>query len=272
MKAVACGLALVCGSPAWAQEAPPSRPSEAEMFGGDEPRAEPAEPSPPAAPATEAARPSEDALFGNTAPASPNTPPRPAEDAQSAQAATNAFETGRGDPDDPLRIGGQFYLRTLAALDQRKKLDATQLSAPTIVDAYFDARPNERLRGMLLARLQYDPTLDPNRPSFLNSFSSGTALPGAGNAQGQGQTGGGNVNNNPNAATASTARNPALYLDQLWVRFDVARTAFFTVGRQHVKWGASRFWTPTDYLNYDFRDPLAPFDIRLGTNMIKVHL
>jgi hypothetical protein len=44
------------------------------------------------------------------------------------------------------------------------------------------------------------------------------------------------------------------------------------VGRQHAKWGVGRFWNPTDYLHPVRRDPLAVFDERTGTTMVKVHV
>jgi hypothetical protein len=61
-------------------------------------------------------------------------------------------------------------------------------------------------------------------------------------------------------------------LDQLWVNFDVERRAFVTVGRQHAKWGVGRFWNPTDYLHPVKRNPLAVFDERTGTTLVKVHV
>ncbi len=61
-------------------------------------------------------------------------------------------------------------------------------------------------------------------------------------------------------------------LDQLWVNFDVEHRAFVTAGRQHVKWGVGKFWNPTDYLHPVKRDPLATFDVRTGTTMVKLHV
>ncbi len=61
-------------------------------------------------------------------------------------------------------------------------------------------------------------------------------------------------------------------LDQLWVNFDVDHRAFVTVGRQHVKWGVGKFWNPTDYLHPVKRDPLATFDTRTGTTLVKLHV
>jgi len=61
-------------------------------------------------------------------------------------------------------------------------------------------------------------------------------------------------------------------LDQAWLSFDIARTAFVTVGRQHVKWGVARFFSPTDFLASQPRDPLALFDARLGVTMARVQI
>jgi hypothetical protein len=58
-------------------------------------------------------------------------------------------------------------------------------------------------------------------------------------------------------------------LDQLWLSLDAARAVFFTVGKQHVKWGTGRFWNPTDFLHVRRRDPLAVFDDRGGTAMVR---
>jgi hypothetical protein len=72
--------------------------------------------------------------------------------------------------------------------------------------------------------------------------------------------------------TPATQANPSVFLDQLWLRFDIARKVYLTIGRQKVRWGVSRIWYPTDFLNSQPRDALNPFDVRLGVNMIKVHV
>jgi hypothetical protein len=61
-------------------------------------------------------------------------------------------------------------------------------------------------------------------------------------------------------------------LDQLWLRFDLLHAVFVSAGRQHVKWGTARFWTPTDYLHPVHRNPTAVFDARPGFTMLKLHL
>ena len=36
------------------------------------------------------------------------------------------------------------------------------LNAPSLLDAYFDARPNPRVRAFILGRMSYNPTAPPN--------------------------------------------------------------------------------------------------------------
>jgi hypothetical protein len=171
----------------------------------------------------EAGRPSEDALFGG------KTEPAPAAPARELV------------PDDPLKIGGKFYLRGMTMMSDEAPASKWGFSAPMLVDGYLDARPNERVRGFLLARLAYDPTIAETPPSSTPvSLSPGKQL--------------------------------SINLDQLWVSFDVSRAVFVTAGRQHVKWGPAHFWNPTDFLHQMRRDPLAPFDTRVGTTMVKVQV
>jgi hypothetical protein len=160
----------------------------------------------------------------------------------------NQFDTG-DQKSDWLKIGGTLYERAIVSWNQDPTTDGSNgpdtfaLSAPSLLDVYLDARPNDRVRGFALGRLRYDPTL--------SASSSSTLVPTAGGA---------------------TVSNPSVSLDQLWLRFDVLRKVYLTVGRQKVKWGTGRIWNPTDFLNSQKRDPLAPFDLRLGINAVKVHV
>ncbi|XXF76051.1 hypothetical protein P2318_23730 [Myxococcaceae bacterium GXIMD 01537] len=227
--------ALLAQSSALAQ----SRPSEESLFGGGEETPAPA----PAAPE----RPSEDSLFGDgpeKEPPGDTSTQRPSPSQAGAAspgdrdasvmdgpAARNAFETAEA-TEDPLKIGGMFYLRAAAAGGEGVSFGNTTLSAPTLVDGYFDARPTDRIRGMVVGRMTFDPTV----------------------------TSGGSTS------------NPRVLLDQAWLRFDIEHAVFVTVGKQHVKWGTSRFWNPTDFLSPQRRDPLAVFDARTGASMLKIHV
>lgn len=61
-------------------------------------------------------------------------------------------------------------------------------------------------------------------------------------------------------------------LDELWFKWDIDNAAFFTLGKQHLKWGSGRFWNPTDFVARETRDPFALFDRRLGQEMLKIHI
>jgi hypothetical protein len=202
-------------------------------------------------------RPSEAELFEGPASAErPSGEERPAPTSQEGAAAQDADAPGlERDPgaaarllqsvartDDPLQVGGLLYLRLNLGARQGTPPSQWTLSSPNLTDVYLDARPTDRVRGFVLGRLQFDPT----------QGSTAASAPGL------------------NTPGASTASNPRVLLDQLWLQFDVARTAFVTMGRQHVKWGVGHFWNPTDYLHAVRLNPLAVFDDRTGTFMARV--
>jgi hypothetical protein len=162
-------------------------------------------------------------------------------------------------PFDPLTIGGQMYLRAQTVALEDQNVGDWALNLPTLLDVFFDARPNERVRGFVLGRMSYDPMLPPSSAAAANFGASTSATGTSGSAS-------------LSSVYATRTSAPRVLLDQLWLRFDIARILFITAGRQHVRWGTARFWTPTDFLHLRRRDPLAVFDARGGTTMLKVHL
>jgi hypothetical protein len=162
-------------------------------------------------------------------------------------------------PDDPLRIGGQLYLRLQSTASQGQDFRDFSFSAPSLLDVYMDARPNDRVRAFARGRMVYDPTL----PASASTGNAMTALPASGSTSGS-----------PSLSSLfqSQSRDPRAYLDQMWINFDIAHRVFVTAGKQHVRWGTARFWAPTDYLHLRPRNPLDVFDARTGTSMVKVHL
>ncbi len=205
-----CASMILAGSAARAQD----RASEDALFGGSADAGT-------RPPSSEPSRPSESELFSGSAPdagtSRPNAPAmsgRPASGPASLESSRD--ERGLAAPpspdvfateptrDDPLRIGGQLYLRSQASASEGVSLSNTRIFLPALVDGYFDARPIEGVRGMVVGRLTYDPTIDPN--ASVSAFG------------------------------VPTSSNPAVLLDQLWINLDIARTVFVTAGRQHVKW------------------------------------
>ncbi len=150
---------------------------------------------------------------------------------------------------DSLKIGASLLMSSQLFWQEGRAFEKASINTPFILDSYIDGRPNDRLRAFAVARLQFDPTRPVgNSTSTTTTGSSAVGL------------------------TPASASNPSVFLDQLWLRFDIARTVYFTVGRQKVRWGVSRIWYPTDFLNSQPRDALNPFDVRLGVNMVKAHL
>lgn len=214
------------------------RPNEADLFGGED-----------------------DAVKVDDAGTAVEAPPKSADggvdrdsEQLSAGPVTNKFDTGQA-VSDPLKIGGSLLMFGQGYFQETRPFLAASFSAPMILDVYLDGRPSDRLRTFANARLQFDPTY----PTGDGSGSSTST-----NVSGATATFVG--------LTPATRTNPSVFLDQLWLRFDIARKVYFTVGRQKVRWGVSRIWYPTDFLNSRPRDALNPFDVRLGVNAIKVHV
>lgn len=199
----------------------------------------------------------EDEIFGEpaTPPASqpPATPSTPSGTAVPSKPGEEVFgEPGaNGEPstrprdttfdairEDPLAIGGQLYLRSMVTLSDRGSAGSQTFSMPHLLDLYLDARPEERVRGFISGRLSYDPTV------------------GAGSTDQLGQS----------------RESTSIVLDQLWLKTDIARRVFLTVGQERVKWGATRLWNPNDFVNAQRKDPLTLFDERTGIPLIKLHV
>lgn len=248
-------LLCVCAGGLWtptarAQEA--DRPSEGDLFGGATDEGTGA-----------GERPQEAEMFGGGAESSP--PARIPVEAQSRDdrvlgdpSAATQFSPDVAPP-DPLTIGGLIYLRSQSSATEGQAARDFTFSTPAIVDAYFDARPNDRVRGFVLGRMLYDPS----------------RVDGASAADFQRQTlDTGSVQGSPSLASIfqPATRGPRTVLDQLWLRFDLGHRVFVTAGKQHVRWGTGRFWTPSDFLHITLRNPLAVFDARVGTTMVKFHL
>jgi len=251
---------------AWAQGTG-DRPSEQEIFGGTAPA--------PAAPAEKSGAPA--ASEKPVGPAGANQPAATTPPAAAAATAAGATErdqsvlgnTGGGPqhlsdyqaPDNPLQIGGQIYLRAQSTAYQGDSPERWTLNAPSLVDAYFDARPNPRVRAFIQGRMSYNAAAAPagSGMTTVNGLPTGSMGAFAGGS--------------PTGFTTFTAsRGPSSILDQMWIRFDVLQRVFVTAGKQHVRWGTGRFWQPTDYLHPLRRNPLDVFDARPGTTMLKLHL
>src|SRR5437762_2450003 len=111
-------------------------------------------------------RPNEGDLFGgssNPAPelqAQPKTSPRSesrndAEELQSAGDKKDAFASGEV-TDNALQLGGIFYQRMSVSAQQGGSFTNAPLSLPLQFDGFMDARPSDRVRGFVDARMFFD--------------------------------------------------------------------------------------------------------------------
>lgn len=234
------------------------RPNEADLFGGPE----------PAAP--DAGRVSEDELFGGGSDSPTQislTPDGGADRDVTALMGTSVskFDTGEI-KSDPLKLGANLNMFGQILFQEGKAAAKEPVSLPMLFEAYMDGRPTDRLRAYGVARLQYDPS----RPAAATTTTTTSTTPTMSDMMNMGMLSLPGVSSI--GLTGATAQNPTVALDQLWLRFDIARTVYLTVGRQKVRWGTARVWYPTDFLNSQPRDPFNPFDVRLGINMVKVHV
>ncbi len=147
---------------------------------------------------------------------------------------------------DRSQLGGFLYLRTSASYNQGARASDIGLGNANLFDLFYDTRLNDRVRAFVRGRVLYNPLAAAAASAGVNSQS---AL----------------------GAATSTDTTKAL-LNQMWLKFDISRTVFLTVGQQFVRWGTTRFWNPVDVLNTTKVNPLAFFDERVGIPMIKVHV
>lgn len=163
----------------------------------------------------------------------------PADDLPFGPRTTDADIAARlGARDDDVVLGGRLYTRVDAAFDEDVPAEDADVASPNLLDLFVDARPNDRLRVFAQGRLQHDWTVADGATDAFGNAREGTKV----------------------------------VLDQLWLKGDVGRTVFFTVGRQRIKWGSGRFWNPTDFLNQQVLDPLEAYDERTGVGLVKVHV
>ncbi len=135
--------------------------------------------------------------------------------------------------DNGLDIGGSISSEFDYNILKASFSDFT-LYNPNTAMIYLDRRLKNLVRGFIRGKMIFDPTL--TESDF--SYSSGLKLS----------------------------------LEELWIKFNIANTLFFTLGKQKIRWGASAFWNPTDTLNTIRRDPFETEDDREGVTILKTHI
>ena len=170
--------------------------------------------------------------------------------------------------EDRLQIGGMLYLRYGASGYDGYATEPTA-TMPNLLDLYVDGRPNDRVRGFVKGRLTFDPVTS----SSLSRMPTSVADEIMGLAETIKKTPGVPQEAIDQIDQLTAAPDPTrVLLDQFWIKFDVARRVYVTVGKQPLQWGTTRLWNPVDVVNSTRREPLTLFDSRTGVSAVKLHV
>ncbi|MBL7542336.1 MAG: hypothetical protein JNL11_00900 [Bdellovibrionaceae bacterium] len=168
----------------------------------------------------------------------------------SSSAVDDEFEKGFGkstgmqDEDhrmveaDRMKMGGYLQAEWMAyQLVDRPIQD--YITSPMTLEMYIDAQMKNDVRAFFKGRFLNDGSVDESKPSPL---------------------------------TGGMQKQSTAYLDEMKISFHTRRKIFWTIGRQKIKWGVSKFWNPTDFINMQKRDFLRQEDLRTGISMVKAHV
>jgi hypothetical protein len=139
---------------------------------------------------------------------------------------------------DRLKMGGYLQAEWMAYQLEKSKVQ-DYITSPMTLELYLDAQMKNDVRAFFKGRLLHDSAVDESVPSPL---------------------------------TGGAQKQNTSYLDEMKISFNTRRKIFWTVGRQKIKWGASKFWNPTDFINMTKRDFLRQEDLRSGISMVKAHI
>ena len=146
------------------------------------------------------------------------------------------------------QIGGTLSTEADAYLQKNTPLDQDVVSNPNILFLYLDSKLENDSRVFARIRTFYDPTGissgNPTASSYTNPYGFGNG----------------------------TSDNLSTQLQELRISTNLNHEVFFTIGRQKVKYGAAKFFNPTDFLNSQLYDFFLPSDERTGVDMVKMQI
>ncbi len=187
-------------------------------------------------------RPSESEMFGGS---STTATPAP------TPATASSPDTTAGNPHNLLtsaeentQIGGTLSTEADYYLQKGTSLEQDLISNPNILFLYLDSKLENDNRVFARIRAFYDPTGvssgNPTASTYTNPYGFGT----------------------------QTSDNLSVELQELRISANIDHEIFFTIGRQKVKYGAAKFFNPTDFLNSQPYDFFLPSDERTGVDMV----
>ena len=146
------------------------------------------------------------------------------------------------------QIGGTISTEADYYIQKGLALYQNLISNPNILFLYLDSKLENDNRVFARIRAFYDPT----------GLSSGS--PSASSYT------------NPYGFSSGNSDNLSVNLQELRISANLDHKLFFTIGRQKVKYGAAKFFNPTDFLNSQPFDFFLPSDERTGVDMVKMQI
>jgi hypothetical protein len=196
-------------------------------------------------------RASESDMFGGTpsktkAPAASKTPLTSGEEQSSPD--LNPTPSPKTTLEENFQIGGTLSSEADFYIQNGVPLAQNTASNPNILFLYLDSKLENDSRVFARIRTFFDPTGvsggTPNFASLTNPYGFGTGT-------------------NENLSTS---------LQELRISTNISHQVFFTIGRQKVKYGAAKFFNPTDFLNSQPFNFFLPSDERPGVDMVKMQI
>lgn len=140
-----------------------------------------------------------------------------------------------------LLIGGELETIGEYRHNRGSNFSSDTISNPNFLHIYFDANKNNvnDLRLYTNAKYSYNPSLDETSTDPI---------------------------------TSKKYSQSDINLEELKLSFQLKHKLFLTVGKQKIKWGASKFWNPTDFINETNKDITKSIDERQGVSLIKMHI
>ncbi|MBF0298241.1 MAG: hypothetical protein HQK51_05950 [Oligoflexia bacterium] len=161
--------------------------------------------------------------------------------------------------DNSLQIGGFLRSEIYYYGNQHGKLSENTISAPQTASIYLDSKLRNGIRAFIRGKDIYDPTIDSTEENTQISPTTTESTRTGHTGERTGRTGRPNVEN-------------LLQLEEMKLMFNINKTVFITAGKSKIKWGVSKFWNPTDFINNYHQDILKTVDERLGVPLIKAHI
>jgi hypothetical protein len=136
---------------------------------------------------------------------------------------------------DRAEIGGRLRVEGVVTQTRGQAFKEASMTSGSGAEIYLDAKATDGVRALLRARVEQPAVAAP-------------------------------------AGGKGGSASPGMAIDEAKVQANFCKVLFVTAGRQKMKFGAARFFNPTDFPNRQRRDPFAIDDRRPGVDALKLHL